>query len=1139
MKKVTLLFLTLVMAATSSMLGEVPKTIQEAMSLIHEGKALKLPAGKKIYSRETKDKKLTIPSERSLAQDSYKIEKIENSQLNDVSSRPMKVTAGGSAIYGFCNFSLDQTVSPMGLYELEPDGIKLKWRDNFFYSDYYCIDSGFLIDDQLIGCAINSFMGYIFGYSRLVHDFETGELLSRIDYDYNDPNVVIYEMLAHNIVDGYVYGISYGSDQKYYWYRTTTSDFGSGEKIREVPDDITAMCFNATDNAFYALTTSGDFERIDVDGSVKTLFKLDIPQVDFRYMAGLIYSPVEKVYYASLSNNIDDMPYAYIATISLDEKKVKNLWQLPYANQFKTLVTTDETDENPLKPQTPTVDKISFENGSTSGYIDFLMPSLTMDGTAMEGTLYAFPSVNGTPVGPSAGYESAPGEILRVEYSDLSEGKDSFKLYVSDGKYTSRTLTTSFWVGNDNPEPPTKVVLTDHNVTWKAVKKSVHKGFIDPEEIVYKVYINDEFKGETKETEMSISLPTDLNYASYTASVIADFRGKESTPAFSNSVVSGKPYDLPLYFKATEESEKLCTIINANNDPAYWNFNSAYDAFNIGWSTRGNNNDWIILPAFEATSTDVYYTLTFETTRFVPSLTEEFLSVHCGTEPTVEGMSTEILPTFAPTTGLKDFEQIRVLFKASEVGPCYIGFHCTSAPNQFGLLIRDISIVDDNVTDNSPAQVLNLDAQPFEDGVLKATIAFNLPRKTIVGEQISKDTEVSATVTCKDTVKVSGRPGERISVVVDTDQGNNSISVMSSIGDLGSLVSETSVYTGVVPPVTPVITDLITSPDMQSITLKWNKVTTGENGGYVDPADIKYSIYTMSYDFWGNQVWKEYEQVGDATSYTYTCEPDTPLQLFYIGVSSYNSAGSNGTIRAQMAQIGTPYSLPLVDNFTYGYLEYPTWMTLNPFENYRAEFEFKEVAEIGNLDIDAKYLLMAVGEAGDKGRLAVPRFRSIGVDGAKVAITLYTGENSAPVTVYAGYTGAQKLINMGSVDANPDGPDFTTVTFDVPQEAMDKYWVQIYIDTELTDSRSLCLLKDISITSTTGVDEVIDLSGSVYGGKGVIGISGHNGERIRVTTVGGLQIADFTASSDEVNYPVAKGIYVVTTGNATAKVVVK
>lgn len=1137
MKKTATILLTLALSA-STLLGEVPKNAQEARALIQEGKALKLPDSPKKRIRNRNMLNKAIISENKLNNELRKLNGFKETKMNETVAPPMKVTAGGSSIYGFCNFSNDETVSPIGLYTFEPDGIRLKWRDNFIYSEYYTIDSGFLLDDQLIGSAIYDFMGYVFGYSRLVFDFETGALLSRIDYDFSDPNVIMYELLAYNTMDSYVYGIASEQDMKYYFYRTTPADLSIGEKLAEVPDDITALCYNEIENAFIALNTSGQLEKIDVDGSVTPLFKLDLPIVDFRYLAGLVFSPVEKVYYASLSA-YNEFAEGYLAVIDVENKKIRNLWQLEYANQFKTMVTTDEADEMPLKPQTPTIAKISFENGSTSGYIDFLMPSETMDSTPMEGTIHAFPSVNGVPVGPAEGFATTPGAKLHVEYTDLPEGKDSFKIYINDGTYSSRTLTNSFWVGNDTPLEPTKVVLTDNKVSWKAVTKGVNKGFVATKEMSYKVYLNDEYVGETTDTSMELSLPTDCNYTAFRATVVAVCRGKESAPAVSNSVISGHPYNLPLYFEASEENEELCTVINSNHDPAYWIYNMAYKAFNIGYCTIGNNDDWLILPAFNATSTDTYYTLTFETSRFLPDVKEEFLSVYCGATPTVEGMATEIIPTFSPTPGLPEFEKITVLFKASEIGKCHIGFHCTSSPNQFGLLIKNIHILDNNVTEESPAQVLNLDAQPFEDGELKATVSFNLPRKRIDGGSISKDTEVSAYIITNDTIKVSGHPGERVSAIVNTRQGNNLISVMSAIGDLGSLNSEINVYTGVVPPDTPVITDLYSSPDMQSLTLEWNPVTTGVNGGYVDPSDIKYSIYTMTYDIWGNQIWKEHAQVGKATEYTYTCQPDTPLQFFYLGVASYNAAGSNGGVRAQIGQIGTPYTLPISENFTYGFLEMPTWMSLNPFNDYTVDFQLKEVVEIDGLDIDAEYLLMAIGEAGKKGRLAVPRFNSFNIEGAQMALTLYTGENAAPVNVYAGYTGAPKLIHMGSVAANPEGPDFTTVYFNLPTEALGKNWVQIYIDTELVDASSLCLIKEISVAATSGVSDVNNSACSISGGKGEIILSGLCGEKISVYNGSGMKIAEFTVGENMIRYPLTPGIYIVSTEKTTSKVMVR
>lgn len=67
------------------------------------------------------------------------------------------------------------------------------------------------------------------------------------------------------------------------------------------------------------------------------------------------------------------------------------------------------------------------------------------------------------------------------------------------------------------------------------------------------------------------------------------------------------------------------------------------------------------------------------------------------------------------------------------------------------------------------------------------------------------------------------------------------------------------------------------------------------------------------------------------------------------------------------------------------------------------------------------------------------------------------------ITLYAGYQGAQKLLEMGKIEPDPDGPDFSTVTFNIPEQAMGHYWVQIYIDSEFKESDQIFMMQSVSV----------------------------------------------------------------------------
>lgn len=1113
-------------------------TIQEAKTLIKEGKAKKLPEYK-IF-RDCTDSGIKIPNASDALVGTVKTDKKDSSSEEGLIKQsfkvPSKVTNGGSEVYGFCRYSEDETVMPVGLYYIEPNGLLPMWEDEFYYTEFYTLNNGFLYNGSLIGTATYAFMGYMFGYSRLVIDFETGRIISRTDYDFQNPDVITYELIAYNTNDGCVYGTARANDGKYHWYRTSMEDLGSGDDLGVTSPDITSLCYNEIDNAFYGTDLNGYFVKIDLEGNCTQLFKLDASDINFKSMASLVYCPVEKLYYTNLRST----GYGYMMAIDAEKKEIVSKDRMPVKAQFSVMVTTDEVVENPMKPLAPQIKSLTFEDGSTTGYGDFVMPSISVSDQPLAGEILAYPSVNGVMVAPE-GILSAPGETLRVDFTDLPEGRNTFKMFVRYDGISSRTATETVYLGNDVPLAPKNVQINDSLVRWSAVRKGVNDAFLARNELRYKVYVNDDYIGETENTRMPISLPKDKEYALYTAKVIAVCRGKESEPAFSSGLASGAPFNLPLYIIPTEEQSNLCSISNSNMDEAMWWYNDYYDAFVMGYNDYRKSDDWVIMPPFEVKDTEKYYQLSFEIARASQKYTEEFLSVYTGTSNKPESMTNEIMAPFSPINYGTTYDKYIIPFKVGVDGGCHVGFHCTSDAGQYGMRLKNIFIVDNNITDESPAQVLNLDIQPYEAGELKADISFNLPRKTLFGEQLPKDVEVSAIIMGVDTITVSGRPGERMKAVIPTHQGRNVISVMTKLGDLGSVETEATVVTGVMQPETPVVNGLTIAPDMQSMTMTWKPVTTGMEGGYVVPEDITYVIYQQKQTVLGADYWDEIANVGTATSYTFVCEPGAPLDLVTIGVASFNAAGTNGYVSAGQGQVGTPYTVPMEEDFSKGYINLNPWLILDPNPSYSAEYEVMETVEVGNFDTDAEYLMIGQGEKGSKGRLAVPRFTSMDLQNANISMTVYTGAKAAPMTIYAGYQGAQKLLVMGNIEANPEGPEFSTVTFNIPEQAMGHYWVQIYIDSEFKEEDQLFMMQNISVQpgEYTAVSTLEEEKVKVSGVTGQIIVKGCESKQVSITSADGMVFANETVTSNVKTYPLAKGIYVVTAGSKSFKIAVK
>lgn len=150
------------------------------------------------------------------------------------------------------------------------------------------------------------------------------------------------------------------------------------------------------------------------------------------------------------------------------------------------------------------------------------------------------------------------------------------------------------------------------------------------------------------------------------------------------------------------------TVINANNDSRTWTYggtiaqNATYQ-----WSTTSAADDWLITPAL-IMEPEVEYEFGIDAKA---SGYPERFEVMIGTEPTVEAMTTTIIP--ATVVEGYDVSHLtgRFTVPASKAdGKYYIGIHATSDADQFTLTIDNISVVE-----AEPSAINAINAEKVQD----------------------------------------------------------------------------------------------------------------------------------------------------------------------------------------------------------------------------------------------------------------------------------------------------------------------------------------------------------------------------------------------------------------------------------------
>ena len=475
-------------------------------------------------------------------------------------------------------------------------------------------------------------------------------------------------------------------------------------------------------------------------------------------------------------------------------------------------------------------------------------------------------------------------------------------------------------------------------------------------------------------------------------------------------------------------------------------------------------------------------------------------------------------------------------FKVDKAGTYFIGIHCISAPDQYGVEVDNIFINDEGIVASSPAAVSGLNAVAMPKGTLKANVLFRFPTKDYSGNDLAADLKLTATVTAEKTVTVEGTPGKQATVAVETHQGVNEISVFVSSTNGTGPVSKCSVYTGVVAPDRVTGLKMAVSDNMLSATLTWEAPLTGANGGYIDPELVSYKIFRFVNNVFGGD-WEPVADAGNDKTYTYTLPAGSPMESVQLGVLASNVAGNSEMISYAMDLMGSPYTLPMFEDFEEEYeLAYQPWTVIY---TQGVNFGYDYLDSINQIFAgDHESALVGVVNGSATGEIAVPRFSTKGLTGVTVTMKTYAGPKAADVTVKALATGISDAIELSRFPADKNG--FVTSEIKLPASLMGKDWVQLSFECIYTAADQIMALKEIRIEGKTdGIGDITAASASIIGTDGAVIVKGHAGDSIEISSVDGRTVASLTAADDAETINLAAGLYIVRAGSQTAKVIVK
>lgn len=562
--------------------------------------------------------------------------------------------------------------------------------------------------------------------------------------------------------------------------------------------------------------------------------------------------------------------------------------------------------------------KADYDVNSVSDIkVSFTMPSKAYDGSALTGKVKWTVMLDDVEIESG---EANAGAKVTTTLSSVAVGMHTITACARNDSGKGPQSKERKWIGVDTPLPLENVKLSFSGETatlaWDDPKGSAHNGYFDPAKVSYRVIRQ---PGNIvvcdKTTDRTITDRLEVSRLTYYYYDVVTFVGEtqgETTP--SNKILVGEAFSIPYTENfSNADNFNLFTVIDANHDGKYWTWEE--ERAKSGYSVTNDMDDWLITPPMKFDSGYIYTMRFSVSTR---SYVEKF-NVWFGTEPTVEGMTKEILPTMA--TDNKEPRQITIQFRPTATGPGYLGIHQVSDRACYNIFIDDIEVVR-AASVKAPAAIADLTVTPADKGALKCSVSFHAPSTSIDGAPLTSIKSISLFHGDRIIKKFTNpAPGAALTHEnITCAKGDNSFRIFAE-NEIGhGLESTASAFIG--PDIPGAANNIHLQEKDGKAVLTWDAPTEGHNGGYIDPATLKYYVGRQNFVNGGIESAAE-----NITERTFSEVPVLPGQQGSVAYYVYavSDQGNGYGYPSNVIIMGTPYSLPWKESFPNAAPTYETW----------------------------------------------------------------------------------------------------------------------------------------------------------------------------------------------------------------------
>ncbi len=789
---------------------------------------------------------------------------------------------------------------------------------------------------------------------------------------------------AYDPTSGLVYANITMADEHYNAFATFDINNGQETIIAELPSDAEhAMMYGTYRLAF---TSTGELYGISCprkenpddiwdmylvkvnksNGQVTPVGKIDLDYNAVGSEYSFAIDPTDSKGYLVFNAYPEKGVNGSIYAISLHDASSQLVYELPDNEGFKHIwfpyTVSDEV------PGAVTDFAANFTDDSLDGILTFTLPSETMGGEAMSGTLTYEVTLSGDLLASGSGN---PGDKISASVSVPASGYYSLGLRVKNSHGYNAVTNIDLHIGRDIPSVMQNVKASYDRgtqmltLTWDTPTPS-NGGYFEPEKLTYNIkdYFGSQVTGITGNTyTVHLDEPEDHFYDWYFR-IQPVYDGQTYQYVSSNRVVIGNMV-LPFECGFTGTDARGFTFINSNGDWREWEISTLWNHMTLQGNYNEPSDDWAILPPTNMKA-GLAYRVNMDVRPLMPTMPETF-TLNVGNDTTVAALKDNVI--LAETTISNSYygENIVHAYYAPPVdGRYYFAIHGITPPQNGTLYVGNVSI-EEPVSAYLAAEMTDFTVSRSEDGTLKANLSFTASSTDIAGNPLTSLTKI---IIKRDDVvleEIQATPGQHITWTDTTvpENGTYTYAVIPVTSEGEGIPCIREAFIGVRVPSEIKSITARKGVDTGHFIVEWDSDPVDVAGEPFDEEQLSYNLYL------GSPYLDEPITIGTglkSKKKVYrVCQADEPQSIVFFRVEPVNNAGVGAGEVTEAIFTGKPDETPFKESFSNKLPHHIYYIDYHPY--YYAIWLFAsdtDFPDVESVDGDNGFLVFGSQDAGNK-----------------------------------------------------------------------------------------------------------------------------------------------------------------------------